>query len=104
MRALFFAASLLIALGSVAAADGPVNVAATVDKRGITIGDPITLALVVEVDAGYKITDSGVGGRWMSPRARGDTAAGDGIKTADAYSSLRSRRSESRLVFGDPVA
>lgn len=61
MRVLCIAASLLIALGSVAAADGPVNVAVTVDKRGITIGDPITLALVVEVDAGYKITDSGVG-------------------------------------------
>lgn len=61
MRVLLVAASLLIALGSVAAADGPVNVAATVDKRGITIGDPITLALVVEVDPGYKITDSGVG-------------------------------------------
>src|SRR6185503_13641665 len=61
MRVLLLAASLLIALGAVAAADGPVNVAATVDKCGITIGDPITLALVVEVDAGYKITDSGVG-------------------------------------------
>ena len=60
-RVLLLAASVLIALGSVAAADGPVNVAATVDKRGITIGDPITLALVVEVDQGFKITDSGVG-------------------------------------------
>jgi hypothetical protein len=61
MRVLLVAALLLTAFGSVASADGPVNVAATVDKRGITIGDPITLALVVEVDAGYKITDSGVG-------------------------------------------
>jgi hypothetical protein len=54
-------AVLLLALGSIAAADGPVSVAATVDKRGITIGDPITLAVVVEADAGYRITDSGVG-------------------------------------------
>lgn len=60
MRVLIAAALALVALGSVAAADGPVDVAATVDKRGITIGDPITLALVVEIDSGYKITDSGV--------------------------------------------
>ncbi|MDQ2911687.1 MAG: BatD family protein [Chloroflexota bacterium] len=61
MRVVVVVGLLLLALGSVAAADGPVGVAATVDKRGITIGDPITLALVVETDAGYKITDSGVG-------------------------------------------
>jgi hypothetical protein len=61
MRALCVAGLVLLALGSVAAADGPVNVAATVDKRGITIGDPVALAVVVEADAGYQITDSGVG-------------------------------------------
>ena len=61
MRVLLAVGLAMLALGSIAAADGPVNVAATVDKRGITIGDPIALALVVEVDAGYKITDSGVG-------------------------------------------
>ena len=61
MRVLFVASLVLLALGTVAVADGPVSAAATVDKRGITIGDPITLALVVEVDAGYRITDSGVG-------------------------------------------
>jgi oxygen tolerance protein BatD len=61
MRVLALAALFLLALGSIAAADGPVSVAVTVDKRGITIGDPITLAVVVEVDAGYQITDSGVG-------------------------------------------
>jgi hypothetical protein len=61
MRVLLITALALAALGSAAAADGPVSAAATVDKRGITIGDPITLALVVEADAGYKITDSGVG-------------------------------------------
>ena len=61
MRVLFVASVVLLALASVAAADGPVSAAATVDKRGITIGDPITLALVVEVDAGYRITDSGIG-------------------------------------------
>jgi hypothetical protein len=61
MRVLLAAGLVLLALGSVAAADGPVSAAATVDKRGITIGDPITLAVVVEVDPGYQITDSGVG-------------------------------------------
>ncbi|MDP9276496.1 MAG: BatD family protein [Chloroflexota bacterium] len=61
MRVLLAAGLVLLAFGSVAAADGPVSVAATVDKRGITVGDPITLSVVVEVDAGYKITDSGVG-------------------------------------------
>jgi hypothetical protein len=61
MRGLLLACLTLLAFGGVAAADGPVNVAATVDKRGITIGDPIVLSLVVEVDAGYQITTSGVG-------------------------------------------
>ena len=61
MRVLFVVGLVLLAFGSVAAADGPVNVAATVDKRGITIGDPVALAVVVEVDASYQITDSGVG-------------------------------------------
>jgi len=61
MRALILACLALLAFGSIAAADGPVNVAATVDKRGITIGDPIVLSLVVELDGGYQITDTGVG-------------------------------------------
>jgi len=61
MRVLAAVALALLSFASIAAADGPVSVAATVDKRGITIGDPITLAVVVEVDGGYKITDSGVG-------------------------------------------
>jgi len=61
MRVLLVVGLVLLAFGSVAAADGPVNVAATVDKRGITIGDPVALAVVVEVDASYQITDSGVG-------------------------------------------
>ncbi|HYU82628.1 MAG TPA: BatD family protein [Candidatus Polarisedimenticolia bacterium] len=61
MRVLLVVGILVLAFGSIAVADGPVNVAATVDKRGITIGDPITLSVVVEVDPGYQITDSGVG-------------------------------------------
>jgi len=61
MRVLALAGLLLMLLGSVAAADGPINVAASVDKHGITIGDPIGLVLVVETDPGYLITDSGVG-------------------------------------------
>ena len=61
MRALVLACLTLLAFGSIAAADGPVNVGATVDKRGITIGDPILLSLVVELDGGYQLTDTGVG-------------------------------------------
>ncbi|HYV21467.1 MAG TPA: BatD family protein [Candidatus Bathyarchaeia archaeon] len=61
MRVLAAASLFLALLGSMAAADGPVSVAASVDKRGITIGDPIGLVLVVETDSGYHITDSGVG-------------------------------------------
>jgi hypothetical protein len=61
MRVLAAASLLLLLMASVAAADGPVSVAASVDKRAITIGDPIGLVLVVETDAGYRITDSGVG-------------------------------------------
>ena len=60
MRVLAVVAVLLGAFTSVAFADGPVSVAASVDKRGITIGDPISLALVVEADTGFLITDSGV--------------------------------------------
>ena len=61
MRVLALVCLLLVLLGSVAAADGPVSVAASVDRRGITIGDPIGLVLVIETDPGYHITDSGVG-------------------------------------------
>jgi hypothetical protein len=61
MRVVLLAGLLLLVFTSVAGADGPVNVAATVDKRGITIGDPIVLSVVVELDPGYQITDSGVG-------------------------------------------
>jgi hypothetical protein len=61
MRVLAAATLFMVLLGSVAAADGPVSVAASVDKHGISIGDPIGLVLVVETDPGYHITDSGVG-------------------------------------------
>lgn len=61
MRVLVLASVLFVLLGTAASADGPVNVAASVDRRGITIGDPIGLVLVVEADTGYRITDSGVG-------------------------------------------
>jgi hypothetical protein len=61
MRVLVAAGLFALALGSAAAADDPVRVAATVDKHGITIGDPIALVVVVETDPGYQVTDSGVG-------------------------------------------
>ena len=60
MRTLALVALLLLAFGGVVAADGPVAVSATLDRRGITIGDPIQLTLIVEVDAGYQITDNGI--------------------------------------------
>src|SRR5207237_7014063 len=53
--------AVAVAMGQLAAAEAPVSVAATVDKRGITIGDPIGLTRVVETDPGYQITDTGVG-------------------------------------------
>jgi hypothetical protein len=61
MRTLLTALVLFLALGAAASADGPVNVGVTLDKRGITIGDPIALAVIVETDPGYQVTDSGVG-------------------------------------------
>ena len=61
MRVAAFVALLLAASAQLAVADGPVSAAASVDKRGITIGDPIGLNLVVETDPGYQITDTGVG-------------------------------------------
>jgi oxygen tolerance protein BatD len=62
MRALpLVLALLIVVLGGAAAAAAPVSAAASVDKRGISIGDPIALTVVVETDAGYQITDTGVG-------------------------------------------
>ena len=64
MRALVIAAVMSLAcaaFGSAALADAPVSASATFDKRGITIGDPIALTLVIEADAGYAVSDSGVG-------------------------------------------
>ena len=61
MRVLAATVFLGVLLGSAAAADGPVSVAASVDRHGITVGDPIGLVLVVETEPGYRITDSGVG-------------------------------------------
>jgi hypothetical protein len=60
MRTAILTSLLVAVFGRVALADDPVSVAASVDKRGITIGDPIALAVIVEVDPGYRITDSGV--------------------------------------------
>jgi hypothetical protein len=60
MRLALLVVALLALLGGTVAADGPASATATVDKRGITLGDPIALSLVVEVDSGYRVTDSGV--------------------------------------------
>ena len=60
MRTIILVSLLLVAFSGVAAADGPVAATASLDKRGITIGDPLQLTLVVEADAGYQITDNGI--------------------------------------------
>ena len=61
MRVAALVALLLAATVQLAGAEAPVSAAASVDKKGITIGDPIGLTLVVETDPGYQITDTGVG-------------------------------------------
>jgi hypothetical protein len=60
MRAVPLVALVLVALATPALAAGPVSAVATIDKRGITIGDPITLTVVAEADPAYRVVDSGV--------------------------------------------
>ncbi|HEX4743470.1 MAG TPA: BatD family protein [Candidatus Limnocylindria bacterium] len=66
MRTLALALVVLISLGSPASADGPVTVSSTIDRDVITIGDPVVLALTVELAPGWTVADPGV------PRALGE--------------------------------
>jgi hypothetical protein len=102
MRVLVVGCLLLVALGSVAAADEPVSAVATVDKRGITIGDPITLALVVESDPGYRITDSGVG-RTMDEFEVLETTAPQVTKAANGRTRYTFRYRVTAFRVGDLI-
>lgn len=66
LRATALAVGLLIALAGAAAADGPVTVSSTIDRDAITIGDPVVLAVTVELAPGWTVADPGV------PRALGE--------------------------------
>lgn len=59
------ALGLLFALSGQALADGPVTVSSSVDREVITIGDPVVLAVTVELAPGWTVADPGV------PRALG---------------------------------
>ena len=48
---------LMLALAGVARAADPVNAAVTLDRTTITVGDRIALAVVVDAEAGYAVTD-----------------------------------------------
>ena len=56
----------VIAFGSAASADGPVTVSSTIDREVITIGDPVVLAVTVDLAPGWTVADPGV------PRALGE--------------------------------
>jgi hypothetical protein len=60
MRLVAIALFLAPLLAMPVAADTPVSAAASVDRRGVTVGDRIGLTLVVEISPGYQITDTGV--------------------------------------------
>ena len=58
MRALLVALAVILALGGApASAAEPVTAAATIDRSDITLGDRISLAVVVDADDGYQVTD-----------------------------------------------
>lgn len=79
--------AFLLALASAAAADDPVAVSASVDRDGITIGDPIVLSVVAEVDAGWRVTDPGV------PRALGE------LEVIETLPALQARLAGDRTRF-----
>jgi hypothetical protein len=95
-------ACMAVLLASAAAADGPVSASATLDKRGITIGDPIALTVVVEADAGYLISDSGVG-RFMGEFEVLETLPPQLAKIADGRTRYTFRYRITAFRVGDPV-
>jgi hypothetical protein len=56
-RVVLFAVVVSVPLGQAAAAADPVNAAATVDRSTISVGDRIALAVFVDADSGYTVSD-----------------------------------------------
>ena len=102
MRVLAFVMFASLAIGSVALADGPVSAAASFDKRGITIGDPIQLTLVVEADAGYQIADNGVS-RMMGEFEVLDAQTPQVTRSADGHTRYTFRYRITAFRVGDLV-
>ncbi len=65
MRVLLQSLALLLAMSAAADADGAVTVSSTIDRDVITVGDPVVLAVTVELAPGWTVADPGV------PRALG---------------------------------
>ena len=89
LRTLFAALVLTLALGGAASADGPVTVSSTVDREVITIGDPVVLAVTVELAQGWTVADPGV------PRALG----GFEVLETEPAQQTRLNGGLTRLVF-----
>ena len=86
---LLLSLALLFALSATASADGPVTVSSTVDRDTITVGDPVVLAVTVEVATGWTVVDPGV------PRALGEFE----ILETEPAQQTRLNGGGSRLVF-----
>jgi hypothetical protein len=102
MRVLALAVMFVLAMATHAAADDPVGAAATLDKRGITIGDPIALTLVVEADPGYQITDTGVS-RFMGEFEVLETLQPELTRLANGRTRYTFRYRISAFRVGNPV-
>lgn len=89
MRTLILSVALLLALAGPATADGPVTVSSTVDRDAITAGDPVVLAVTVELAPGWTVADPGV------PRALGEFE----ILETEPAQQTRLNGGGSRLVF-----
>ncbi len=89
MRTLILSVALLLALAGPATADGPVTVSSTVDRDAITVGDPVVLAVTVELAPGWTVADPGV------PRALGEFE----ILETEPAQQTRLNGGGSRLVF-----
>jgi hypothetical protein len=89
VRTLALALVLLVAFGGSASADGPVTVSSTVDRDVITIGDPVVLAVTVDLAPGWTVADPGV------PRALGEFEV---LETEPAQQT-RLNGGASRFVF-----
>jgi hypothetical protein len=89
VRTVALALVLLVAFGGSASADGPVTVSSTVDRDVITIGDPVVLAVTVDLAPGWTVADPGV------PRALGEFEV---LETEPAQQT-RLNGGASRFVF-----